>query len=52
MLKHRINHQRYDILICRIVKVRLHLIYLSIFLKNSKPLGTVHISNMFPEFMS
>lgn len=23
MLKHRINHQRYDILICRIVKVSL-----------------------------
>lgn len=22
MLKHRINHQRYDMLICRIVKVR------------------------------
>ena len=22
MLKHRINHQRYDVLICRIVKVR------------------------------
>lgn len=21
MLKHRINHQRYDVLICRIVKV-------------------------------
>lgn len=24
MLKHRINHQRYDMLICRIVKVRPH----------------------------
>ena len=23
MLKHRVNHQRYDILICRIVKVTL-----------------------------
>lgn len=28
MLKHRINHQRYDILICRIVKVRLDLTHI------------------------
>ena len=32
MLKHRINHQRYDILICRIVKVRPPQ-YIHVFLK-------------------
>lgn len=51
MLKHRINHQRYDILICRIVKVSpLNTSRFS--QKHIKAVNTRHISNMSPEFIS
>lgn len=54
MLKHRINHQRYDMLICRIVKVSHPYTDASRFSqKDTKPIDSMHISNMLPPaFMS